>query len=143
MNIIHACSQQIATTLLEKLSYANISQQTTCWSALQWPAYCPFRTTFQLLNSVFLLHHFSISISINQISASASEQAILDGSSSITHTAVEQILHVLLVSHHQGLKKAGWGRPVPWKEGFLRCSGAFSNECRLANERIFLSAAMK
>ena len=42
-----------------------------------------------------------------------------------------------------GLKKAGWGRPAPWKEVFLRCSGAFSKECLLASERIFLSAATK
>jgi hypothetical protein len=41
-----------------------------------------------------------------------------------------------------GLKKAGCGLPVPWKEVFLRCSGVFSNECRLASDKI-LSAAMK
>jgi hypothetical protein len=39
-----------------------------------------------------------------------------------------------------GLKKAGWGRPAPWKDVFLRWSGASSNECCLASERIFLSA---
>ena len=42
-----------------------------------------------------------------------------------------------------GLKKAGCGLPAPWKEVFLRCSGASSYEWRLASDRIFLSAAMK